>query len=278
MPQIDKTIAPRSSADSTSLIPAIIHQTFISADLPDGTYGAARSWIDMNPEYEYRFYDDTDQIELIKSGFGEDVLTAYNKLPPGAFRADLWRYCTLYQKGGVYADIDTVCQTGLSEILRPDDAFVVPNAGTVPHAAFNAFICCSAGHPILASAIEYATKTVLSSRSFDGYAMVGPGALGTAINLSIGKDPRAPHQIGAHGKGQVSYRIVEKCAGGPDEPRRVVSEGKTVLITKYDGYLDDLQSAGITHWTADKDQGSPIIRPLKAAKRFVKRLMARPRP
>lgn len=272
--QIEKRIPARApdgaAACIAGTIPAIIHQTFLSTELPDRTYEAAQSWIAHNPGCEYRFYDDDDQIALLSERFGADVLAAYHKMPRGAHRADLWRYCALYEFGGIYADIDTVCQSPLASVLRSDDAFVVPNTGTVPHAVFNAFICSSAGHPILEKAIEYATETILNARSFEGYMMAGPGALGIALNLCIGRDSHAAHELGAHQAGTVTYRIIEKCAATDGQPRRVESDGKTVMLTKYDGYMDDLQSAGVTHWAHSTSGDGPVKSALKTLKKLIK--------
>ncbi|MEO3417096.1 glycosyltransferase [Roseovarius sp. CAU 1744] len=274
MRHIEKRIPARSHGAPDGCvagkIPAIIHQTFLSTALPDRTFDAAQSWIEHNPECEYRFYDDDDQIALLSEKFGSDVLAAYHKMPRGAHRADLWRYCALFEHGGVYADIDTVCRARLKSVLRPDDAFVVPNTGTVPHAVFNAFICSSARHPILEKAIEYATETILNSKSFEGYMMAGPGALGIALNLCIGRDGHAPHEIGGHQAGPVTYRIIKKCAASDGQPRRVESDGKTVMLTKYEGYMEDLESAGVTHWAHDKSSGGPVKSVFTALKRLIR--------
>jgi mannosyltransferase OCH1-like enzyme len=63
-----------------------------------------------NPEFEYHFYDDNQCREYIKDNFNKDVLHAFDKLIPGAFKADLWRYCILYKKGGIYLDIKYQCE------------------------------------------------------------------------------------------------------------------------------------------------------------------------
>ena len=46
---------------------------------------------------------------FIKSHFSKRVLYAYDKLIPGAFKADLWRYCIIYINGGIYIDIKYEC-------------------------------------------------------------------------------------------------------------------------------------------------------------------------
>jgi hypothetical protein len=62
-----------------------------------------------NPEFNYYLYDDAMCREFINSYFDEDTLYAYDSLVPGAYKADLWRYCILYVYGGVYLDIKYKC-------------------------------------------------------------------------------------------------------------------------------------------------------------------------
>ena len=59
----------------------------------------------QNPQFKYHLFDDNDCREFIKNHFREDVLYAYDHLIPGAYKADLWRYCVLFIKGGIYLDI-----------------------------------------------------------------------------------------------------------------------------------------------------------------------------
>lgn len=83
----------------------------------------ADSWIDQNPEYEYRFHDDNDMIGFIKTDF-PDYLEGYKRLKYGASKADLWRYLIIYKYGGVYADMDCRCITPLREWTDPNSSFV----------------------------------------------------------------------------------------------------------------------------------------------------------
>jgi hypothetical protein len=53
----------------------------------------------------YYLYNDADCRAFIRSEFPPDVVAAYDRLIPTAFKADLWRYCVLYKFGGVYLDI-----------------------------------------------------------------------------------------------------------------------------------------------------------------------------
>ena len=58
-----------------------------------------------NPEFNVYIYDDEDCRKFLREHFDLKVLDTYNSLIPGAYKADLWRYCILYIYGGIYIDI-----------------------------------------------------------------------------------------------------------------------------------------------------------------------------
>jgi hypothetical protein len=105
--------------------PPPVHQTFETKFTPPGMSRARGSWSANNPEYVYKFYEATDRIDFIKNNFPVSVLKAYHDIIPGAFKADLFRYCVLYIEGGVYADSDTTCLTPLDEYINKDTSLLV---------------------------------------------------------------------------------------------------------------------------------------------------------
>lgn len=50
------------------------------------------------------YYTDQRCEAFLKTHYDEQLYTAYRSLIPGAYRADLWRYCILFRWGGVYGD------------------------------------------------------------------------------------------------------------------------------------------------------------------------------
>ena len=104
-------------------IPKIIWQTMKTNRVPVFMKNYADSWTELNPEYEYRFYDDDDIIDFIKTDF-PDYLEGYKKIKYGASKADLWRYLVIYKYGGVYADIDCKCINPLRQWIDPEAAYV----------------------------------------------------------------------------------------------------------------------------------------------------------
>lgn len=253
----DRAGQRRAGSGPARRIPPILHQTFKTRELPLRMHAAAMSWADANPAWDYRYHDNEACRALIARAFDARVLAAYDALPPGAFRADLWRYCALSVEGGVYADIDMVCRTDLERVLAPEDEFVVPTAGNLPQAVFNGFIASRPGHPFLARAIARATDLVLEAERrgtgpVDGYMCCGPGNLGAAMNLVLGRDPAAPHRVGRHEAGGLHYRILDK-GRAPDGSRHVADGDIIVCLTKYEGYLDDLDQAGSGHWAGERE-------------------------
>jgi len=81
--------------------------------------------IELNPEYEYNFFTDAQRRIFICDNFDENVLKAYDTLIPGAFKADLFRYCYLYIHGGCYFDDKTIIRKPLRDIIRNDDELLL---------------------------------------------------------------------------------------------------------------------------------------------------------
>ena len=64
---------------------------------------------DLYKDYSYYLFNKTSTEEFIKEKFNKDVLNAFRKLNPYAYKADLARYCILYYYGGWYFDIGITC-------------------------------------------------------------------------------------------------------------------------------------------------------------------------
>lgn len=92
-----------------NVIPLNVYQTWKTKKLPNGMLENLKFNQLINPEFNFIIYDDNDCINFIKSNFSIDVFYAFNKLIPGAYKADLWRYCILYIYGGIYMDIKFKC-------------------------------------------------------------------------------------------------------------------------------------------------------------------------
>ena len=111
-------------------IPKIIHQTYFLSPEDELFPAELRENVErlkeMNPDWEYRFYNDDDILLYIKRHF-PDLLTFYKKIDPsyGAARADFFRYLLMYNEGGVYLDIKSNVLNPLSEIVQKSDKYLL---------------------------------------------------------------------------------------------------------------------------------------------------------
>lgn len=104
-------------------IPKIIIQTYHSKDkIPAKVYDNIKIYA---PEYKHYIYDDNDCKNFLKKYFKPKILNKFNRLRSGAHKADLFRYCYLYIKGGVYLDIKTELILPLSDIFKQSGTYTV---------------------------------------------------------------------------------------------------------------------------------------------------------
>jgi mannosyltransferase OCH1-like enzyme len=181
--QIIKQKYKPSSSPKPPIIPKKIFQTWHSKDLPPKMQENIVNIQKQNPELEYFLFDDNDCADFIKTHFGTEVVDAYNKLIPGAYKADLWRYCVIYIYGGVYLDIKYKCLDGFKFIdIMDREHFVLERPGfwkPGTHGIYNALIIAKPGNPVFLDCI----KQIVSNTQTDCYGFnrlypTGPGLLG----------------------------------------------------------------------------------------------------
>src|SRR3954453_23077184 len=102
-------------------IPRIIHQTFYDRTLPPELQASTEALRARNPGWEYRFYDDSDIVDFIRTAFGARMLACYQRIDKryGATRADLVRSLVMYKVGGFYLYIKSSATLPLDSVLRP---------------------------------------------------------------------------------------------------------------------------------------------------------------
>lgn len=144
-----------------NVIPLHIYQTWHTRKLPPKMELCVEKLKADNPEFTHHFFDDDDCREFIKQHFDADVLYAFDKLKPGAYKADLWRYCVLYVNGGIYLDIKYECKDGFKLIeLTDKEYFVREGPFDGKNGIYNAFMVCKAKNNILLSCIDRIVENV----------------------------------------------------------------------------------------------------------------------
>lgn len=108
-----------------SLIPKRIVQTGEDRFVSQNKALTTETIKEWNPDYVYTYYDKDARVEFIQRHFGERVLAAYHSLKPGAYKADIFRYCYMYIVGGVYIDSKMICLSSIDDIIQGDYELVL---------------------------------------------------------------------------------------------------------------------------------------------------------
>ena len=170
------------------------------------------TWKELNPQYEYHFYDKDDRELFIKNNFSKKIYEAYIRIIPGAYKADLWRYCILYKYGGIYVDMDTICLNKLDKFLNYSLEFVSVidfnrNSLEGTHNLFNTFIASIPKSKILENCINIIVyqveKNIIPNSKLN---FTGPGVLGRAVNVYLNL-PEYNSFIGKEGKHDKLYLL-----------------------------------------------------------------------
>jgi mannosyltransferase OCH1-like enzyme len=141
-----------------SIIPLKIFQTWHTKKLPVRMAQSVNSIKANNPRFQHYLFDDNDCREFIKENFLPNVLEAFDSLIPGAYKADLWRYCVLYKEGGIYLDIKYRSHNKFKFINLTEKEHFVLDADN--NGIYNALMVCMPRNEILLKAINQIVTNV----------------------------------------------------------------------------------------------------------------------
>ena len=161
-----------------SIIPLHIYQTWHTKDLPPKMQECVQKLKELNPEFEHHLFDDNDCADFIKNNFDKDVYDAYNSLIPRAYKADLWRYCILYKRGGIYLDIKFYNVNGFKFIDLTDKEYYVRDIESSGGGVINGLLISKSNNPRLLYCINKIVKNVKNKYYGDNALIVtGPNLL-----------------------------------------------------------------------------------------------------
>ena len=244
--------------------------------------------ISENPSWRYVEFSDAESIEFIKNNFDETISSCFQAINPvyGAARADLFRYCLIYQLGGVYLDIKSTASKQLDRIIRDEDSFLLSqwdNRPGQPHYRWGIhpelshfpggeyqqwFIAAQPRHPFLKAVIEQVIRNILDypskieqPRGKNGVLKTtGPIAFTLAINQYILKHKLSEGDLFRHvdsSREGFCYSIFE-ASGMTLTHSRVLDSGREDAA---EGTKNDAVQYSKTHYINRTD---PIIIPNKS--------------
>jgi len=202
------------------VVPSFIYQTWHSKKVPLGMHNNIVRLKRNNPGFKYFLFDDNDCENFIRDNFEPDVVDAYQRLVPGAYKADLWRYCILYKQGGIYLDIKYGHANGFKLItLLEKEHWVLDIGGD---GIYNALMVCKPGNEILWKAIQKVVDNV-KNRYY------GPSCL----------YPTGPGLLSEFFTQEEKQRMDMKHRYFFDMSNRVILLNNIIVFRQYPGYMDE---------------------------------------
>ena len=131
----------------------------------------------MNPDYEFRYYNDTDSEKIILYQFGPGGLNAYKNVIPGAFRADIFRFCVIYLFGGIYSDLAQEFLVPLNEFIdHENDDLILSQCFFYPLIEVN-FFAAKPNHSYIYDVLQQQMQNI-KSRKYPLYLLKDSPVLG----------------------------------------------------------------------------------------------------
>jgi mannosyltransferase OCH1-like enzyme len=226
-------------------IPTNVFLIFIqTVDLPPNMNQTLMDNINNNPEYNFYVYDDKMCQDFIKNNFVQNnfdssILELYNALKPGAYKADLFRYCILYVYGGVYMDIKFKLHVKLKELILKHGEVFVKDPDWFPDSCkrgcTNGFIITKKNNPLLLDCINQ-IKTNVNFKYYGRNFLypTGPCLLGYII--------RSKHN-------HIEYNL-KLSKENKYSQLDIVDKDDNIIVSSYDNYRDELSKfPNATHYT-----------------------------
>ena len=115
-------------------IPNIVYQTWVSKSLPRRLAKQIKKFRELNKDFSFKIFSDKERDQYMKDFWSDnEIYNIYSKVIFEPCKADIFRYCIIYERGGFYFDIKSGCDLPLSE-LKPS------NGAIISHEASNTII------------------------------------------------------------------------------------------------------------------------------------------
>ncbi len=174
------------------MIPRILHQSWMTASVPEPLAAYARKWRELHPGWTYRLWTDDDLRELVHREFPA-LRELFDSYPKPIMRVDLARCLMLKTHGGVYADLDAEPLRNLDALCAEDRPILfeepashvanefVRARGFARDVASNALMLSPAGHPFWDDVVKLLQRCRGAANPLDA---TGPFLLTAAVHAA----------------------------------------------------------------------------------------------
>jgi len=220
-------------------IPLNVFLTFLTVDLPPDMNQTLMDNISNNPEFNFYVYDDSMCKQFIIDNFDDSVLEVFEGLKPGAYKADLFRYCILYVHGGVYMDIKLKLHVKLKDLITKYGEVFVKDPDWYPDSCKrgcnNGFIICKKNNPLFLDCINQIKINYNNNYYGTNFLYpTGPCLMGYIIRSKYN---------------DIEYNL-EISKKTDYSPFDIVDKDDNIIVSSYPSYRDEVgKFPGTTHYT-----------------------------
>jgi mannosyltransferase OCH1-like enzyme len=225
------------NTETINEIPTNVFLTFITKDLFPKMEQTLQENIVNNPEFNFYVYDDDMCRQFISDNFGQNIVDVFKGLKPGAYKADLFRYCILYIHGGVYMDVKLKLHMKLKDLINKYGGEVfVKDPDWFPDSCKrgcnNGFIICKKNNPVFLDCIHQIEQNYKDKYYGENFLYpTGPCLLGYIIRSKYD---------------HIKYNLHI----GKEGYFNILDENDEIVISCYEGYKDDMaQLPGTKHYS-----------------------------
>lgn len=165
------------------MIPKIIHQTWKTKDIPDEWKDAVNSCKTINKDFKHILWTHETMDKFVKKNYPE-FHKIYKSYKYDIQRCDAFRYLVLYKYGGIYLDMDIICNKKLNKLLHYD--LVLARSANLETSFSNAFFMVIPNHHFFKYCIEHLSENINNYQYFGKHLHVmystGPAFLTNMVN------------------------------------------------------------------------------------------------
>ncbi len=119
---------------SNKQLPNIVYQTWVNNSLPWRMAKSIKIFREINKDFSFILYDHNERDKYMLESWGNrKIYQIYKNSVFQSSKADIWRYCILFEKGGYYFDIKSSCKTPISKLK-------VSRGATISYEPHNTYI------------------------------------------------------------------------------------------------------------------------------------------
>ena len=176
----------------SGVVPRVLHRIWECSSIPARYSAPLSSWENRTSGFVVFLWTNELRQRFILEYLGERELMLYNRLIPGSYRADLFKYIVSHFIGGIYSDLDATLlvdldiffnYTGITVAIDLHPSRLLPGALLITPPGHMLFLCA------MGEVFDHSENKKYFGDSADGSLDVtGPGVLGECVRHMLGKD------------------------------------------------------------------------------------------